>query len=77
MPLKIVNILCEVGQQLTLLLKEMDKCMRGRKFVGRWEDIFGNGIEDAGVLPEEFNIKDLLRIAETEMLQLRIQPSSF
>lgn len=77
MPLKIVNILCEVGQQLTLLLKEMDKCMRGREFVGRREDIFGNGIEDAGILPEEFNVKDLLRIAETQMLQLRIQPSSF
>lgn len=72
MTLKIVNVLCEVGEQFALLLKEMDECMRGRKFVGRREDIFGNGVEDAGILPEELDVEDLLRIAEAEMLQLRI-----
>lgn len=72
MPLKIVDILCEIGEQFTLLLKEMNKCMRGRGFVGRWKNIFGDRIEDAGILSEELNVEDLLRIAETEMLQLRI-----
>lgn len=68
MPLKIVNILCEVGEQLALLLKETDKCVRGRKSVSRWEDITGNRIENAGILSEELDIEDLLRIAETEVL---------
>lgn len=67
MSLEIVNILCEVGEQFALLLKEMDKCVRGRKFVGRREDIVGDRIENARILPEELDIEDLLRIAETEV----------
>ena len=55
----------------------MNKRVCWRKPVGRWENIFGNRIKDAGILSEELNVEDLLRIAETEMLQLRIQPSFF
>lgn len=68
MTLKIVNILCEVGEQFSLFLKETDKCVRGRKFVGRREDIIGNRIENAGILSEELDVEDLLRVAETEVL---------
>lgn len=67
MSLEIVNILCEVGEQLALFLKEMDKCVRGRKFVARREDIVSNRIENARILPEELDVEDLLRIAETEV----------
>lgn len=67
MSLEIVNILCEVGEQFALLLKEMDKCVGRREFVGRWEDIAGNRIENARILPEELDVEDLLRIAETEV----------
>lgn len=67
MSLEIVNILCEVGEQFALFLKEMDKCVRRRKFVARREDIVGNRIENARILPEELDVEDLLRIAETEV----------
>ena len=30
----------------------------------RWEDIFGNGVEYAGILPKEADVEDFLWITE-------------
>ena len=66
--LDVVNVLGIVGQQLPLILQQLDESMRRGKLLLRWEDILGDREEDARVLSENVDVEDLLRIAQTEML---------
>lgn len=68
----IIDILGIVGQQLSLVLKQSDKSMRRRPFLFRGKDILRDREENARVFPENLNIKDFLRIAETQMFELRV-----
>lgn len=72
MALQIVNILGEVGQELALVLKQLDERMSRRELAGRREYVLCNGVKDARVFPKETNVENFLRIAEPKVLQLRI-----
>lgn len=41
--------------------------MGGRPFLFRRKNILGNGEENVRVLPKDMNIKDFLRVAQTEV----------
>ncbi len=47
--------------------------MSRREFLTRRQYVFGDGVENAGVLTKEADVEDLLWVTETEMLKLRIE----
>ena len=51
--------------------------MSGRKSVGGWEDIFGNGVENRGIVLKYRYVEDFLRITKTQMFELGIETSVF
>lgn len=65
----IINILCVVGQQFSLVLKKPNEPMGRRPFLFRRKDILRNRKEDARILPEDMDIEDFLRITEAQMRQ--------
>jgi len=68
----IVNVLGIVGKQLSLVLEQTDEGMSGGELLLIRKDILCNREEDAGVLAEEMDVKDLLRVTETKMLKPRV-----
>lgn len=56
-------------------MKQLDEGMGGREFLGCGQDILGNRIENAGILPEDGDIEDFLWITESKMLELRVKAS--
>jgi len=66
--LDVVNVLGIVGQQLSLVLQKPDEPMSRGEFLLCREDILGNREEDARILSENVDVKDLLGVAQTEML---------
>lgn len=68
----IINVLGIVGKQLSLVLEQTDEGMSGGELLLIRKDILRNREEDAGVLAEEMDVKDLLRITETKMLKPRV-----
>lgn len=72
MALQIVNVLCKIGQELALVLKQLDECMSRRELAGQREYVLCNGVKDARVFPEDTDVEDFLRLAEPKVLQLRI-----
>lgn len=75
--LNVIDILGVVGQQLSLVLEKLDESMRRGVFLLRRQNVLGDGEEDAGVLPEDMNIKNFLRVAQTQVLQFRIETGVF
>ena len=51
--------------------------MCGRESIGGWENVFGDGIENGGVVSEQADVKDLLRITKAEMLKLSVEAGIF
>lgn len=68
----IINVLGIVGKQLSLVLEQTDEGMSGGELLLIRKDILRNREEDAGVLAEEMDVKDLLRVTETKMLKPRV-----
>ena len=73
----VVNVLGVIGQQLSLVLKQSNESMGRGPLLFRGKDVLRDGEEDAGILPENLNIKDFLRVTETQMFQLRVETGIF
>lgn len=73
MSLEIIDILGEVCKQSTFVLQKANKRMGGRKLVGRRQNIFSDVVKYAGVVSKQADVKNLLWVAEPEMLKLRVQ----
>ena len=77
MTFQIVDVLGKVSQQLPRVLEQSNECMGWRESVGGRKDILCHRIENGGVFSEDTNVEDFLRVAQPEMLQLRIESSLF
>lgn len=71
--LEVVDVLGVVGQQLAALVQHGDELVGGRVAVRVGDDVLGDLVEDGGILLEDANVKDLLRVVEAEILELRVQ----
>ena len=74
---QVVDVLGEVGQELVLVLEELDEGVGGGELFAGGQDVFGDGVEDAGVLAEEADVEDFLRVAEAEVLELGVEAGFF
>lgn len=71
--LEVVNVLRVVGQELAALVQHGDELVGGRVAVGVGDNVLGDRVEDGGVLLEDVNVKDLLRVVEAEVLELGVE----
>ena len=77
MPLKIVDVLGEVGQKSALILEQPYKGMRWGKSPGTRENVLGHRIKDAGIFSEQANVKNFLGVAEAKVLKPRVETGLF
>lgn len=71
--LEVVNVLGVVGEQLVALVQHGDELVGGCVAVRGGDDVLGDRVEDGRVLLEDVDVKDLLGVAEAQVLQLGIQ----
>ena len=72
--LEVVDVLREIGEEFALVLEQADECVgRGKPVAVGGEDVLGHGVEDRGVLTEERDVKDFLRVREPQMCELGVQ----
>jgi len=71
--LKIVDVLRVVGQQLALVLQQLDEGVGRGEAVVVGEDVAGDRVEDGRVLAEDSDVEDLLGVVQTEVLKLGVQ----
>ena len=70
---EVVDVLGVVSQELAFGLEEGDEGVRGREAVVAGEDVARDRVEDGGVLAEDGDVEDFLRVVEPEVLELGVQ----
>lgn len=73
---EVVDVLRVVGQELALLVEHGNELVSGCIPVRARQNVFGHRVENGGILAEDTNVENLLRITKTKVLQLGIQTSS-
>lgn len=68
--LNVVDVLSVVGQQLPLVLQQLDESMGWGEFLLRRKNVFGDGEEDARIFSENLYVKHLLGVTQAQVLQL-------
>lgn len=71
---KVIDVLGVVCEKFAFIMEELDESVGWGESLGFGQDVFGNAVENFGVFAEEFDVKDFLRIAETEVFEFRVKP---
>lgn len=70
---EVVDVLGVVCEELAALVEHGDELVSGCVAVSVGEDVLGDRVENGGILLEDINVKDLLRIIQAQVFQLGVE----